>query len=381
MSDAQAIKLAKSEAVPVHFDGFTNAVLRVNGRQLEIVALHPHQTQEDVEACVAALVDPEGSRVRAKLKQKNLYPLFTLADNFSRFVLSKSEVETMEKAARQQSMGPFEVPDGDLDQVDTIERLIKRTKEPLKKFERLSALIFSNENSEWAAETRSTLPSFPVVSFEFGPDSKRIRERPPLCIFDNQADGFQRWFLEPADWALVRKGGGYAANSTEGRSLKINPWQPTSHSWRKIKQFDQISSQFEICKLDLGEILRWKDNRPAQFGRKPSFPKFMNLRADGDEVFLQMGTDPGQRKRLGVLDAPSQQDKPIDELTLAFLHINEIAKLSADYDLNFRGAFLRSDSAPMALQFASIDLWCPLTITLPLTISNYGAPTEICEFI
>ena len=151
-----AIKLAKDETVPNTVDGYANAILRIKGRQIEVVAVHPDQSQEDIEESIAALVEPEGSRVRAKLKEKHLYPLFTLADIFARFVPTKSDVETMEKAARRQSMGEFQIVGDEIDHTDVIPRLIARAKQPLKKFERLSALVFSHSTNQWSAETRST---------------------------------------------------------------------------------------------------------------------------------------------------------------------------------------------------------------------------------
>jgi hypothetical protein len=251
----------------------------------------------------------------------------------------------------------------------------------LKKFERLSALVFSHSANQWSAETRSTLPSFPVVHFEFGSASERVGHRPNLCIFDNNAEDFTRWFFEPTDWSLVRSGKAYTAKTSEHKSLDILPWSSTGHNWRRLKRFVNLGPEFDVSKYDLKEILEWKQNRPVQFGRKPSFPKFMKIGVDGDQVYLGSPKDGSARKRLGVLDAPSQITQPIGDLTISVDIINRIAELSADYGLNFKGAICEENDAPIALQFKTIEFWCPLTITLPLTISNYGAPTEICEFI
>ncbi|MEP1206124.1 MAG: hypothetical protein ABJM29_16215 [Rhizobiaceae bacterium] len=376
-----AIKLGKDEPVPTTFDGYTNAILRVTGRQIEVVAVHPDQTQEEIQTSIAGLVEPEGSRVRAKLKEKNLYPLFTLMDIFSRFVPNKSDVEAMEKAARQQSMGVFQLEGDEVDHTEMIPRLIARAKQPLKEFERLSALVFSQSSNQWSAETRSTLPSFPVVHFRFGAASERVGQRPDLCVFDNHADDFTRWFFEPLDWSLVRSGKGYTVKTSEHKSLDILPWQASGHTWRRLKRLGNLEPEFEVSKYDLKEILEWKQNRPIQFGRKPSFPKFMNIEGDGDQVFLGSRKDPTARKRLGVLDAANKNAHPIGKLTLAVEHINRIAQLSIDYGLNFKCTICEESDAPIALQFKAIDFWCPLTITLPFTVSNYGAPTEICEFI
>lgn len=218
-----AIQLGKNENIPVNFDGFSHAILRVTGRQIEIVAIHPNQSEQDVKASMAELIEPEGTRVRAKLKTKNLYPFFTLADIFARFVPSKSDVDAMEKAILRQSMGPFEVPDGPIDQVDTIKRLMDRIEHPLDKFERLSGLVFSCNDSKWVAEIHSTLPSFPVVKFALGQESERVSKRPPLCIFDNQADDFLHWFLELPSWKFVRNKTGFTAKVLEGKSLDVGP--------------------------------------------------------------------------------------------------------------------------------------------------------------
>lgn len=94
-----------------------------------------------------------------------------------------------------------------------------------------------------------------------------------------------------------------------------------------------------------------------------------------------MGKSTSQRKRLGVLYAPSTNANPIGDLEFSVDLINRIAKLSIDYGLSFKGTFSEDNGKPIALRFESTDFWCPMTITLPLTISNYGAPTEICQFI
>ena len=407
ISIGKAIKIPKDTKLPQVSDGYANAVVRIQNGQVEVVGFARSQSEVAIKSAVSSLVDPEGLRVRRKLTEKPLYWFYTLAEIFDRFVVKHAEADAWDEAIKKLADEDNRLDFDSIDYKELISQIREKTERTkitkdemvMKRFERLTVLRFRKFDGSWRADTVSTLPSFPSVHFSFDRNDNLLSNESDVYLSDVQARAFKSDFLQYADWSIERNETGHLIKS-DVKSVRPKPlleFITSQHSWRVPATSTSLKAKFSMSRNDLHEIKQWEishKKKPIDFGRNEPWPNYMDLLIDEDRVFLVFPKNTDFRKKIGTLNSAAKQptsldpQNPIAPFRVGTRHMQAIADLAADYSLSFDGAVVLINNKPSALRFTANgfrfeeeELGCELRIMIPLIISNYGAPTEICQFI